>query len=63
MIKKWIEDHFKLFGVLLLILAGVNTGVASEIFPNYPVMALANGAMAIVIVMGVILLWGAGKPE
>ena len=60
--KNWIEKHIKLFRVLLLILAAVNTWVASEIFPDYPVMALANGAMAIVIVVGVILLWGAGRP-
>ncbi len=62
MFKKWIEEHFQLFGVLLLILAALNTWVASQIFLDYPLMALANGAMAIVIVIGVIRLWGAGKP-
>lgn len=62
-LKKWIEKHFKLFRVLLLILAAVNTWVASEILPHYPIMGLANGTMAIVIVVGVILLWGAGKPK
>ena len=62
-LKKWIEKHFKLFRVLLLILAAVNTWVASEIFPDYPIIGLANGTMAIVIVVGVILLWGAGKPK
>ena len=61
--KKWIEKHFKLFRVLLLILAAVNTWAASEIFPHYPIMGLANGTMAIVIIVGVILLWGAGKPK
>ncbi len=63
MFKKWIEEHFKLFGVLLLVLAAVNTWVASEILADYPIMELANGAMAIVIVVGVILLWGAGEPR
>ena len=63
MFKKWIEEHFKLFGVLLLILAVLNTWVACEIFLAYPIMALANAAMAIVIVVGVILLWGAGEPK
>ena len=57
MFKKWIEKHLKLFGVLLLVLAAVNTWVASEIFLDYPVMSLANGVMAIVLVVGVILLW------
>ena len=61
--KKWVENHFKFFIALLLILAAVNTWVASEIFPDYPIMGLANGTMALVIVVGVILLWGAGKPK
>jgi uncharacterized membrane protein (DUF441 family) len=63
LLKKWIEEHFKLFGVLLLILAVLNTWVASEIFLDYPIMALANGAMAIVIVVGVILSWGQAGPS
>lgn len=58
MFKKWIEKHFKLFGVLLLVMAALNTWAASEIFLDYPIMALANGALAIVIVVGVLLLWG-----
>lgn len=61
--KRWIEKHLKLFGVLLLIMAGLNTWVASEIFLDYPILALANGAMAILIAVGVIALWGAGKHE
>jgi len=61
--KKWVEKHFKLFGVLLLVLAAVNTWVASEIFLDYPLMALANGVMAVVIVVGVILMRGAGEPK
>jgi hypothetical protein len=61
--KKWIDKHFKLFGVLLLVLAAVNTWVASEIFLDYPITALANGAMAIVIVVGVLSLWSAGEPK
>ena len=63
MLKGWIEKHLKLFGVLLLVLAAVNTWIASEIFLDYPILALANGAMAIVIVVGVILLWGVGEPD
>jgi hypothetical protein len=61
--KKWFEKHFKLCGVLLLVLAAVNTWVASEIFPDYPIMALANSAMAVVIVAGVILFWRVGEPK
>jgi hypothetical protein len=61
--KQWIEKHFKLFGILLLVLAALNGWVAYEIFPEHPIMALANGAMAIVIVAGVILLCGGGSPS
>jgi uncharacterized membrane protein (DUF441 family) len=61
--EPWIEKHFKSFGVLLLILAALNTWVASKTFLDYPLMALANGMMAIAIVAGVILSWGAGKPD
>ena len=62
MMKRWFEDHHKLFGVLLLILAGLNGWAAYSIFSEHPIMALANGAMAFVIVLGVILLRGAGEP-
>ena len=63
MLKKWFEQHFKLLGVLLLVLAGLNAWVAYAIFPGHPIMALANGTVAVVIVLGVILLWGAGEPS
>ena len=63
MFKKWIDEHFKLFVVLLLVLAALNGWVAYRIFANYPVMALVNGLMAVVIALGVILLWGAGGPK
>jgi len=63
MLKKWLEEHLKVFGVVLLALAALNGWVAYAIFPEHPIMALANGAMAGVIILGVILLWGAGKDE
>lgn len=56
MLKQWLEDHFKLFGVLLLVLAVLNAGAAYETFPEHPIMAIANGAMAALIILGVILL-------
>jgi uncharacterized membrane protein (DUF441 family) len=58
--KKWIEEHFKLFGILLLVLAGLNAWVASEIFPDHPIIAMANGAMAVALVLGVLLSWKTG---
>ena len=63
MLKKWLEEHLKVFGVLLLALAALNAWVAYAIFPEHPIMALANGAMAVVIVLGVILLWGGGEDD
>lgn len=56
MLKQWIEKHFNLCGVLLLVLAALNGWVAYQIFPTHPVMAAGNGAMAALIVLGVILL-------
>ncbi len=59
--KKWLEEHLKLFGVLLLVLAALNGFIAYAIFPQHPIMALANGVMAVAIILGVILLWGVGE--
>ena len=63
MFNKWTEDHFKLFGVLLLVLATLNAWIAYEIFLEHPIMALANGTMAVVITLGVILSWGTGETK
>lgn len=60
MLKRWLEEHYKFFGVLLLILAALNGWVAYTIFPEHPIMAAANATMALVIVLGVVLLWRAG---
>ena len=49
MLKKWLEEHLKLFGVLLLFLAALNGWVAYAIFSDHPIMASANAAMAVVI--------------
>ncbi len=61
MLKRWLEEHYKFFGVLLLVQAVLNGWVAYAIFLDHPLMALGNGAMAVVIVVGVILLWGVGE--
>ena len=63
MLKECFEEHYGLVRVLLLVLAAINGWVAYAIFPEHPIMALANGAMAVVIVLGVLLLWGAGEPD
>ena len=57
--KDWFEDHPVVLGILLLVLAVINGGLA--IFSEHPIMALANGAMAVVLALGVILFWRAGR--
>jgi hypothetical protein len=63
MFRKWFEQHFKLTRILLLVMAALNGWVASRIFNEYPIMSLLNGLMAIAITLGVILLWGTGRPK
>ena len=62
MLKEWFEEHFKLFGVLLLMMAALNAWVAYAIFPEHPIMASANAAMAVAILLGVVVFWRAGEP-
>ena len=61
MLKKWLEEYPQALAVLLLVLAAVNGWIAHAIFPQHPIMAFANGAMTVVIILGVALLWGAGR--
>jgi hypothetical protein len=61
MAKKWVEECPKVLAFVLLMLAAVNGWIAHVIFPKHPIMALANGAMGVLIVLGVTLLWAAGR--
>jgi hypothetical protein len=56
-LKRWLDDHFKLAGTFLLILAGLNGWISYTIFPEYPIMAAANAVMAGTLAVGVILSW------
>jgi hypothetical protein len=38
-----------------------NGWAAYALYPKHPMMALANGAMAVAIVLGVILFWHPGR--
>lgn len=58
--KKWSEKHFKLFGLVLLLLAGVNGWAAYAIFPVHPVLASLNLVMAVLMALSVVLSWQAG---
>lgn len=61
MLKKRLEECPKVLAIVLFMLAVVNGWIAHAIFPKHPIMALANGAMAVVIILGVALFWGAGR--
>jgi hypothetical protein len=61
--KKWLGEHLKLFGILLLVLSALNGWVAYAIFSDHPIMGSANAAMAVVIALGVALSWGTGEPK
>ena len=57
--KEWLENYPGVLGILLLLLAVINGGLA--IFAKGPITALANGAMAVVLVLGVSFCWHAGR--
>jgi len=61
MFKKWLDGYHKALAVLLLVVAALNGWIGHAIFPKHAVMALTNGAMAVVIGLGVILFWRAGR--
>lgn len=46
MFRHWVDDHFKLVGAFLLILAALDLLVSDTLFPEPPIMAAANAAMA-----------------
>lgn len=60
MFNKGIEEHFKLFGVLLLVLAVLNAWVAYSIVLDHPIMAVANAVTAVLIVLDLVRFWQAG---
>jgi hypothetical protein len=57
--KEWFEDHQGALGILLLLLAATNGWLA--VFAEDPLTASANGTMAVVLVLGVIFCWHAGR--
>ncbi len=57
MFRRWVDDHFKLVGTFLLILAGLNLLISYTLFPEHPIMALANATMAVILAVGVLMSW------
>ena len=59
--KELFEKYYRVLGILLLVLASINAWAAYALYREHPIMALANGAMAVVTVLGVILFWHPGR--
>lgn len=57
MFRGWVDDHFKLVGAFLLILAALNLLVSYILFPSHPIMAAANATMTLILAVGVIMSW------
>lgn len=57
MFRRWVDDHFKLVGAFLLILAALNLLVSYILFPSHPLMAAANATMAVILAVGVVMSW------
>ncbi len=54
---KRLQNHRRAFAVLLLVFAAFQAWTAHSIFSRNPFLALANAAMALILVLGVILTW------
>lgn len=59
--KHLFERVHQILGILLLILAPINGWMAYTLYAQHPIMASANGALAVVIVAGVALFWRSGR--
>lgn len=64
MLRDCIADHRHVAAVFLLLLAGLNAWSSYTLFPQHPYLALADAAMAAVLVVGVIVPWPTtGSPQ
>ena len=59
--KELFEKYYRVLGILVLVLAPINGWAAYALYPEHPILALANGAMAVATVPGVILFWHPGR--
>lgn len=57
MLRKWVAEHHRIVCVFLLALAVLNAWVSYMLFSQHPIMALANGTMALILILGVIFTW------
>ena len=60
--KHLFERLHQVSGILLLVLASINGWMAYTLYAQHPIMASANAAaVVVVIVPGVIFFWRAGR--
>ena len=59
--KHLFEKLHHVLGILLLVLAPINRWMTYTLYAQHPIMALANAAVAVVIIPSVILFWRAGR--
>ncbi len=57
MLRDWVGEHHRAVCTFLFALAVLNGWISYTIYSQHPLMALANAAMAAVLVLGVILTW------
>lgn len=55
MVRRWVDDHFKVVAAFLLILAALNLLVSYMLFPSHSLMVAANATMAVILGLGVIM--------
>ncbi|HEV2176235.1 MAG TPA: hypothetical protein VGW33_03405 [Terriglobia bacterium] len=56
MALRWQRQR-RLWGITLLALAGLQAWVAYQAFSKHPYLAVANAAMALILILGVALAW------
>ena len=54
-IEKWINNHPAIARVALLCLPGINAWSAWHIFSRWPILAVAQGTLSILLLLGVAL--------
>ncbi|HUY13720.1 MAG TPA: hypothetical protein VMX16_08845 [Terriglobia bacterium] len=55
-LEKWIHNHPALAHLILLILAGINAWSAWHVFSRSPILALVQGILSVLLLLGAMLV-------
>ncbi len=55
-LEKWVHNHPALADLILLILTGINACSAWHVSSRSPILALAQGILSVLLVLGAILI-------